>query len=231
MKKLFFSAVAFLIATTFTLAQEQQAQPDPKVLPMFGKIQKTEEQQLKDQRFLASCDASFTTRQEASNFFMQRGWEFFNEGQVDTAVYRFNLAWLLNQDNSDTYWAFGLVTAAKGKSAEAIEYYEKALTLQPSNSLLLSDVASAHLTLYTEKNKKKNLKQAKSYLERAIAADAKNAYALYTLSREQYYEKKYDEAWKLLHQAREIDLSHLDYAYLGQLMEKMPDPTGLFKNN
>lgn len=220
-----------MIATTFAFAQEQQAQPDPRVLPMFGKIEKSEKQQLKDQRFLASCDASFASRQEASKFFMERGWEFYNEGQRDTAVYRFNLAWLLNPDNSETYWAFGLVTAANGKSEEALEYYEKALSFQQNNSLLLSDIAAAHLTLYKEKKKAKNLKKANTYLERAVAADASNAYALYTLSQVKYYEKKYDEAWKYLHQGRDINLSHLDYTYLGELMQKMPDPTGMFKAN
>lgn len=230
MKKLLTTIAACAMAATFTFAQDQAAQPNPKVLPMFGKIAKTEEQQLKDQKFLSSCDASFTTRKEASNFFVERGWEYLNEGQTDTAMYRFNLAWLLNPDNSDTYWAFGLVTAAKGNPAEAIGYYEKALALNPKSSMLLSDLATCYINLYEQKPKKKTLKQAIAYSERSIAADAQNAYAYYAMSQSRYFNGNYNDAWTYLHKGREINMTALDYTYVLKLTEKMPDPQGFFKS-
>jgi Tfp pilus assembly protein PilF len=219
-----------LLAATVTFAQEQTTQPDPKVLPMFGQTTKTEDQQLRDEKFLSSCDANFTTRKEASNFFMERGWEYLNEGQTDTAMYRFNLAWLLNPDNSDTYWAFGLVTVAKGNPAEAVGYYEKALALNPKSSLLLSDLATCYISLYEQKPKKKNLKQASGYLEKAITTDAQNAFAYFAMSKVKYFDGDYNGAWTYLHKGREINMGAVDYAYLLQLTEKMPDPQGFFKN-
>ncbi|WP_242928948.1 tetratricopeptide repeat protein [Pontibacter vulgaris] len=226
MKRLLFVAVALLVTATLSFAQEQK---DPKVLPMFGNQAKTEAQQLKDQKFLSSCDASFKTRQEASNFFMERGWEYFSEGQVDTAVYRFNLAWLLNPDNSNTYWAFGLVTSGKGNNAEAITYYEKALAYQPKNSMLLTDLASAYINIYKTQPKKKNLKKASVYSEQAIANDSTNSYAYYTLSQVKYHEKKYADAWAYVHKSRGINLAQIDYDFVTELLAKMPDPQGFFK--
>ncbi|MBB6610404.1 hypothetical protein H7F15_05080 [Pontibacter sp. Tf4] len=228
MKKLVTTMLACLAAVTFTLAQEQATQPDPKVLPMFGKVAKTEAQQKKDEQFLKSSDASFTTRTEASKFFMERGWEYLNEGQIDTAMYRFNLAWLLNPDSSDPYWAFGLVTVAKGNPTEAITYYEKALSLQPKNSLLLSDVANCYLAQYEQKPKKKMLKQATEFIEKSIAADAQNAYACMAMSRVQYHNQKYADAWTWLHKGRALNMTALDYNYLLTLIDKMPDPQGFF---
>jgi tetratricopeptide (TPR) repeat protein len=162
---------------------------------------------------------------------MQRGWEYFNEGQVDTAMYRFNLAWLLNSDNKDAYWAFGLVTANQGKAEEAIGYYEKALTFDANNSLLLSDIASAYLAEYKAKPKKKVLKKAAGYLDKSVAADTSNAFALFNLSKVKFYEKDYPAAWSYLHKSRKLDMAQIDYTFVTEMLAKMPDPEGFFKNN
>ncbi|TXK33229.1 hypothetical protein FVR03_19480 [Pontibacter qinzhouensis] len=235
MKKLLTAVVALCMATTFSFAQDAAVKPNPNVLPMFGNVAKTEAQQIKDQKFLTSCDNSFTTRQEASNFFMNRGWEYFNEGQIDTAVYRFNLAWLLNPDNANTYWAFGLVTYGKGSLQESINFYEKALALEPKNSLMLSDMASSYLALHEaeeKKNKKKqSFKKVVEFTNKALAADSANAFALYTMSKVKFQEKQYEEAWSYLHKGREQNVANIDFVYLTSLMSEMPDPTGFFKNN
>lgn len=228
MKKIFLAVLAFACATTLSLAQDQPAELSPKVLPMFGEIQKTEAEQKQDEKFLTSCDKNFRDRKEASTFFMARGWEYLNEGQADTAMYRFNLAWLLNPDNKDTYWAFGLVTSARGDHQHAISMYEKALALAPNNSLLLSDAASSYLAVYKEKKKKKNLKAAAAYLKTATAADSTNAYALYNLSMVKYHEKKYSDAWDYLHKSRNINMTLIDYTYIMELVAQMPDPQGFF---
>lgn len=230
MKRILASAVAFVFAATISFAQQPDQQVSPSVLPMFGNKPKTEAQQRKDEKFLSSSDKNFTNRQEASHFFMERGWEYLREGQIDTAMYRFNLAWLLNPDNKDTYWAFGLVTAGKGNPDEAINLYEKALQFDPKNSLLLSDLGASYLAAYKANNKKKTLKKAEQHLAAATATDTSNAYAFYTLSQVRFIEKKYDEAWSNLHKSRALDLSQIDYAYLAELMAKMPDPQGFFKS-
>ncbi|WP_347157003.1 tetratricopeptide repeat protein [Pontibacter chitinilyticus] len=234
MKRVLVATLAFVFATTLGFAQEQpapqQAPASPTVLPMFGKQPKTEKQQRQDEKFLSSCDKSFTNRQEASKFFMERGWEYFNEGQVDTAMYRFNLAWLLNPDNKDTYWAFGLVTARKGQPEEAITLYEKALQYDPNNSLLLSDLGASYLEAYKQKEKKKTLKKAQEYLSKSISSDSSNAYALYSESKAKYYEKEYADAWNYLHKSRSLNLALIDYEYIAELLTKMPDPQGFFKS-
>lgn len=228
MKHVLLTAAALFFLATLTFAQDK---PDPKVQPMFGGGFRTELQQKQDEKFLKSCDASFTSRTEASKFFMERGWEYFSEGQIDTAMYRFNLAWLLNPGNGETYWAFGLLSAATDKPKEALKLYEKALEYEPNNSLLFSDIASAHVLAYKAEKKKKHLKNASKTLDKALKLDQKNAFALYSISEVKYLEKKYSDAWTYLHQAREINMLSLNYSYLQELMEKMPDPTGFFSNN
>ena len=235
MKKLLFTVAVLLVSATLTFAQEQPVSPNPKVLPMFGNLPRTEEQQLKDQKFLSNCDANFANRQEASKFFLARGWEYFNEGKTDTAMYRFNLSWLLNPDNSNTHWAFGLVTFGKGKFEESVTYYEKALAIDPKNSLLLSDLATSYMAIYKQEEKrgkkKKALKKVAEFTNKAIEADSANAFALFSMSQVKFYEKRYEDAWNYLHQSRELNLTTIDFTYLAELMAQMPDPKGLFKNN
>ena len=231
MRRLLFALALIVLAASAGFAQEKQEDQSHLVMPMFGNKPKTEAQQKKDERFLTSCDKSFLNRQEASKFFMERGWEYYNEGQVDTAMYRFNLAWLLNPNNVDPYWAFGLISASKANNAEAITYYEKALALEPKNAMLLSDMASSYLTLFREKKKKKNLKKATQLLNEALTAEPENAYALYNMSLVKYYEKKYQEAWDYLHKGRKLNMSVVDYAYISELVEKMPDPEGFFRSS
>ncbi|GAB3195813.1 Tfp pilus assembly protein PilF [Pontibacter aydingkolensis] len=232
MRRLLFALTVILFATSAGFAQEQQTDQSHLVLPMFGNKTKTEAQQQKDEKFLTSCDKSFTNRQEASQFFMERGWEYFNEGQVDTAMYRFNLAWLLNPNNMDTYWAFGLISASKDNNKEALTYYEKAKAIDPKNSMLLSDMASAQLAIYKNgKKKKKELKKATALLDESIAANAQNAYALYNYSLVRFYEKKYPEAWDYLHKSRILNMSVIDYTYISELVEIMPDPQGFFRSS
>jgi tetratricopeptide (TPR) repeat protein len=109
--------------------------------------------------------------------------------------------------------------------------YERALTYQPNNSLLLADAASAYLNLYETAKKKKQLKQAVKYLDQALAADPANAYALLGVAKVKYHEKKYAEAWNYLHQSRDLDMLSFDYEFLTQLMTRMPDPKGMFRSD
>lgn len=231
MRKILIALSLVLYTTAFCFAQEQQNVQSKLVLPMFGNQPKTEAEQKKDEKFLTSCDKNFVNRQEASQFFMERGWEYYNEGQVDTAMYRFNLAWLLNSNNKDTYWAFGLVSSVRGDDKEAIGLYERALVLDSKNSLLLADIGSSYIMLYNAKPKRKTLKKANSYLNQAITLDPENAYALSRLAVINFHEKKYADAWANLHKSRELNLGIIDYAFITQLVDKMPDPMGFFKSS
>ncbi|MEJ8801845.1 tetratricopeptide repeat protein [Pontibacter sp. H249] len=231
MRRLLFTLAVVLFATATSFAQEQQADQSHLVLPMFGNKPKTEAQQKKDEKFLTSCDKSFLNRDEASKFFMERGWEYYAEGQIDTAMYRFNLAWLLNPSNKDTYWAFGLITSSKSNNKEAISYFEKARTLDPKNAMLLSDMASSYLGVYRESKKKKDLKKATALLDESIAVEPQNAYALYNYSLVKFHQKKYADAWDYLHKSRTLDLSVIDYSFISQIVEKMPDPQGFFRSS
>lgn len=213
---------------------------NPNLLPMYGKIAKTQEQLDADIKFLEYVDQSFASRQEGSQFFSTRAWEYLGEGQPDTAMYRFNLAWLLDDTNSAAFWGFGAISAQRGNFQEASSYLTQAITLDPKNSTLMVDLASIKQGLYEmeQGTKKKDLKRKQQYLteatqllQQAVEADPSNGYAHYRLSYNNFLLEDFDKAWEHLHKSREIDMSFLDFGYLSLLMEKQEDPKGIFKNN
>ncbi len=207
--------------------------PDPSVnvnlLPLYGGRTKTAAQQQADQAFLTDCDRNFSSREEASQFFETRAWEYLKEGKMDTAAYRFNLAWLLNEKNANTYWGLGVISSEKGQTDEAIGLLEKGLTFVPGSAPLLVDIASLRLNRYKEKNDKKDLQTSMELLNRAIQSDSTFASAYYKQSVVYFHQEDYDKAWASLHKGRSLSVAGMDFGYLTELMAKKEDPLGVFK--
>ena len=197
--------------------------------PLFGGKSRTEAQKTQDDAFLADCERNFSSRPEASKFFESRAWEYLREGNVDTATYRFNLAWLLDNKNANVYWGLSAIQAAKSKDDEALVLLDKALALEPKNSALLTDIAALHLNKYKVKADKKSLQNSMAILEKAIQFDSTNAAAYTKMSMAYFYQDNYDKAWEYLHKSRAFNLTGMDFAYLTELIAKKKDPQGLFK--
>lgn len=200
-----------------------------RVLPLFGEQGKTAEQIDFEIRTLNECDQNFASRDEASQFFAARGWEYVSESQLDTAAYRFNLAWLLNHKNVDAFWGLGVVCYQQGKLPDAIRMLKKGLTVADSNAVLMTDLATVQIKQYQSTKDSTELQEAEELLHRSINIIPNNATAMMKLSLVNYVKADYKQAWEYFHRARVLDLSALDLVYLNDLMAKLPDPQGVFK--
>ncbi|QKG54424.1 tetratricopeptide repeat protein [Hymenobacter sp. BRD67] len=199
--------------------------------PLFGGITLAQAQQLVGPAVLADVDRSFPSRPEASKFFSQKGYEYLQENQPDTAVVRFNLAWVLDPKNPEPYRGLAVVLSQRPNTpTEAIQALVlQGLAVAPTNPLLLTDAANTALGRYEQTKKKKELTQASDYAQRALLADSSNANAWQTQARVRYYQENYAGAWKALHKGQNLSLSSLDFQFLTELMAKQPDPEGKFK--
>ncbi|WP_165903839.1 hypothetical protein [Hymenobacter gummosus] len=197
-------------------------------LPLFGGLTPEAAQQLLGPAFLQSADQSFASRTEASQFFARKGYEYLTEGKLDTARYRFNLAWALDPKNPEPYRGLGLL-AANAAPDEAIGLFGQGLALSPNNVQLLSDLGASYLLRYEQTKKPKDLKTAEEQLRKAIAADANSAYAWQQLAWVHLRKEDYPAAWEALHKSRSLDFSGIDFELVSQLKEKQPDPQGVFK--
>lgn len=200
-----------------------------RIMPLFGERAKSGEQIMFEINFLNDCDQNFSSRPEGSQFFAARGWDYLGESQLDTATYRFNLAWLLNDKNVDAYWGLGVICYQQNKLDQAIRMLSKGLALSDTNAVLMTDLATVELMQFQVKKDARHLTEAENHLTKAIAILPDNATAHMKMALLQYTKADYGRAWEHVHQARRLDFSSIDLSLLSDLSAKQPDPKGFFK--
>ena len=204
-------------------------QKEAKYLPLYGQKALSKKDQAELTQFVESCDASFGSRKEASDFFVERAWEYVTAGKLDTATYRFNLLHALNDQSVDAYWGLGVITFQRKDFPKAIEFLEKGLSLDTAQAILRVDLAVVQLSCYLKQMECGTLDGVEGHL--AIALRQQPGYGMAWMKRAQvaYLQERYADAWTYLHTCRKLDITQLDIN-LGQLLaEKMPDPEGVFK--
>ena len=92
------------------LAAQPAANSAINLLPRYGNAPKSAQLLRADAAFLAFCDKIFPTRKAAAAHVATRGWFFLRAGEANTAIKRFNRAWLLDSTHA------GEPTGASGPS-------------------------------------------------------------------------------------------------------------------
>lgn len=200
------------------------------LLPLFGEFEKTDAQKAVDAEFLKACDLNFKTRSEASDFFAARAWEYLGEGERDTATYRFNLAYLLDDENSDAYWGLGVIAYQNEKYAQAIDLMNRGLEIEDDDNVtLIVDLSTVYIKCFTVDAEKEDLKKAFELLTKALTKQPESANALMQLSLAKLLNEEIDEAWERFHQGYELDPDNASIEILEGLLAKKEDPRGIFK--
>jgi tetratricopeptide (TPR) repeat protein len=195
-----------------------------KILPLFGEVEKSDTQRKAEAAFVERCRNTFGDAENASIFFAQRAWEYLVEGQQDTAVYRFNLAFLLNDHNVEAYWGLGVISYQRGLFDESARLLRKGLAIQPSNPLLMVDLATVQINCFKEKRSCEDLDESLSLLQKAIELDSTNANAHLKLAVAHYQNGHYSLAWESFHKCRTLDPEMIDEAFVKDLNDKLQDP-------
>ena len=198
------------------------------LMPLFGETTKSIEQIEFEIQFLSDCDQNFTNRTEASQFFSARGWDYLQEGDLDTACYRFNLAFLLDTKNSDCYWGLGVICFQQGHLTDAERMLRKGVDIDSTNVGLLVDLATVDLIHFKETKDNWELIEAEQILNRVIRLDTTSANAYLKKSVLEFHKGNYKAAWANLHKTRQLDIKLLDYDFMKELLAKECDPEGVF---
>ncbi|GAA4003395.1 hypothetical protein GCM10022408_13690 [Hymenobacter fastidiosus] len=197
--------------------------------PLFGGLSVAAAEGVMGPAFLPDIARSFPSRAEASRFFSTKGYEYLTEGQLDTARYRFNLAWLLDQQNPEAYRGLGIISSRQPTPDAAITLFAQGLAIAPANAGIMSDLGASYLLRYKQTRKKKDLEQGLTYLEKATAADPANATAWQQLAQGYFLREEYPKAWEAVHQGQSLNMTSIDFDFIGELQAKLPDPRGMFK--
>ena len=236
------AAITFLSAASCLPAQAQRTKKgaasaatnlpiaQARLLPLYGGLSPAQAQQAVGPAVLADIDRSFPSRAEASKFFSTKGYEYLLEKQPDTAAVRFNLAWVLDPKNPDAYRGLAvLLNQRQGAPTEVQALLLQGLAVAPTDSHLLTDAATMTIDRFVQSKKKKDLTQAADYVQRALLADPNNADAWQTQARVRYYQEDYAGAWEAVHKGQNLNMTSLDFNFISDLKDKLPDPQGTFK--
>ena len=127
---------------------------------MYGGVTKCTAQLKADENFLEQAALDFKSRQEASMSYLDDGWRLMKQDDYNTAMKRFNQAWLLDDKSPIVYLSFGVLMQKKGDANEAANFLEKATELAANNRDVLALISNSYSDLYNATKDKKYQKKA-----------------------------------------------------------------------
>lgn len=182
-------------------------------LPMYGNVKKCKEQIESDKAFVNLCAKNYNgDLKKAAEYFVQRGWDCFYQNKPDTAMMRFNQAWLLDSLNAEAYWGFGNLTGMQQKYKESLPLFERALTLAPNNAKIWESASNSYGNLFIQTNDRIYLNKSIEYLKQANRLAPGSARTNASLAGAYTYYMQKDSARKYLKIADEIDKSAINPA-------------------
>lgn len=175
-------------------------------LPMYGKTKKCKEQLQADQEFIKRADQLFdNNRKAASTYYAKRGWDYIYEHKLDTAMFRFNQAWMLDSLNATAYWGFADLMGMQQKFKESIPFFKRAEQLDPSNARLWIDASNSYGNFFMQTRNKSYLDKSINSLKKAAKLDPKNPQVFGQLTAAYTYYLQKDSARKYLRITDQLD--------------------------
>lgn len=147
---------------------------------------------------------------------VELGWNYFNRGDQNTALKRFNQALILDPDFAPAYFGVAYVYSVQNKFELAIQYYRKSIEKDPTFSNAYSNLGLP--LVYSGK-----LDEALPHLQRALVIDPKNGDAHINICLYYLNIGDYTASWKHLHLAQAYK-AKVSPGLLHDLKEKMPEP-------
>ena len=225
MRHLFFTL--FLLSSLITFAQQpsfktwqSEAKKDKNMLPEYGNQKKTDDEVAADQQFIANLQEAGKSNVEAAHQMIRLGFDYLYKGDLKTAMYRFNQAYLLNPKNEGIYWGYGAIYTAFGEYETARKQYEKGLKLNSESAPIITDYGTTYLGEYYDNvrsNHKKALSKlslAKDKLLASYAIDPEYISTAYKLSIVFLNSQDCENAKKYLKATRELGGQPITKEYL-----------------
>ncbi len=226
-----------LLLFTFAIAQvaigqmsfddwQLESQSNKRLLPKYGGAKKTKTEKKSDADFIESAMSQFDTRREASDHMIDLGFNYYYRGDLKTAMYRFNQAYLLDAENANIYWGYGAIYMAFGEFELSREQYDEGLKIDPKNDKILIDYGTTYLGEYYNFAQSDTAK-ANEFLDKSIellseayAVDPDNANSSYKLSICYMYQNNCEKATEYLSLSEEIGNPNITESFKLELEEK-----------
>lgn len=179
-------------------------------MPMYGGIDRQSVPQLKqaDEQLIAGTTKEFGNREKASDAFVDQGIRYYKSDKYAAAMKRFNQGWLLNPNNPDVFWGFGMVFHDEGNVCEAKNIIDRAIALGLSKPIALADAGRIY-TLCAVSNQSLDSATKQQYFttseelyNKANSASPNNDYIHGSWATAYYWRGDYARFWEMVDKAR-----------------------------
>jgi tetratricopeptide (TPR) repeat protein len=183
---------------------KEEAKTEIRLLPEYGNVQKTPGQIEADQELIKTELAQNGTHRKASEALIKLGFDYLYRGDIKTAMYRFNQAWLLDPKNENVYWGYGAIYGTFNDYPAAIAQYDKGLSINPKNTSILTDKATLYFVGFQQDHDQAKLDTALDLLKNSYAIDANNMNTTYKLSVCYFLNKDCTNAWRFYNECKKL---------------------------
>ncbi len=242
----------YLLLILFTLgfASGCSRETSMNEVPMYGNKPFTKEQKKLNDQVIVGVVQEAGSKKAALDRTIKLAWQYFYEkNDPATAMKRFNQAWLIDPNNDEVFYGFGVLVSMQGKTEEAISFYKKALEINPVHPMALANLARCYKdNAYALLQKKRIvapdeeiesiLREASLLYEKASqSARAGSELRLTSLESDLSYiyyqwavtlelDGKYAKAWEKIKLSRKYGGDRIiEAGFLKELSHFMPDPT------
>jgi tetratricopeptide (TPR) repeat protein len=223
---------------SITLLQwNEESKTNNRLLPKYGHKQKTAEQLLADEKFISSVmqQEQFNgDRLAASNHMIGLGFQYLYRGDIKTAMYRFNQAYLLDSLNSEIYWGYGAVYMTLGDMEKGKAQYEAGLSVDPNNTHLLTDYGTYFMQMHYIyygmrpnefiKNPKEEAEEfmmlSLKYLTQSFELNPNDQNTAFKLSTAYYNKNECENAWEYYNICKSLGGQPITSEYTQDLKKK-----------
>jgi tetratricopeptide (TPR) repeat protein len=163
-------------------AWKKEALTEIRLNPKYGHAIKSAAQKEADDKLINIYLKDLGTRRKGSDALITSGFDYLYKGNLRTAMYRFNQAWLLDSTNSDVFWGYASVYYTFKDYNRALRLLDEGLAINPSNAKIITDKGTIYFTKYHSSNDKDDLNKGVELLTRSYTIDPLNQNTLYKLS-------------------------------------------------
>ncbi len=198
---------------------------------MYGGVDRQSNPQLKsgDEQFIAGVTKEFGSREKASEMFVEQGIRYYQQDNYSMAMKRFNQAWLLNSNNPDVYWGFGIIYHDVRKELRSQANDGSCSGSSLTKPIALADAAriyrlcAASNTSLDQSTKSQYFTKSEELSRQASSISPNNAYIFGSWASALYWQGNYVGAWGKVAKQRSLGGTPLGQ-FINLLRAKMTEP-------
>jgi tetratricopeptide (TPR) repeat protein len=160
----------------------KEAEKEIRLRPRYGDAVKNAQQRAADEALIKSYVTLTGSKRKGSELLTKKGFEYLYAGNLRTAMYRFNQAWLLDSTDANIYSGFATVYYTFKDYKKAFDMVNQGLTIDPKSSALLTDKGSIYMTFAQTSMSTLDIDKGLSCFKESYAIDPLNQNTLYKLS-------------------------------------------------